>query len=282
MNDSWFDEYMFEIAAPQSALPPELQAALDAGADRAAGLGPDGRAGAVAASRFSGSAGSAPVSAARTWRAISRSSRVATIRVRTGARCGDVGVSPPRRCVASLVDGDAEEGEPGGGRGADRLVLADAAGEHEHVEAAQGRGHGGDLAAQAVDVDVDGQAACGSPRSAAAATSRMSPVPAGRPARPARPEACSSSLASSSAVTPPCSSSQSSRPGSTLPERVAMTRPSSGVKPIVVSTDRPSRTAASEAPAPRWQVTIRSGRRGAGEQLGGPRAAYAWERPWKP
>ena len=37
-----------------------------------------------------------------------------------------------------------------------------------------------------------------------------------------------------------------------------MTSPSSGVKPIVVSTDRPSRTAASDAPAPRWQVTIRS------------------------
>ncbi len=42
-----------------------------------------------------------------------------------------------------------------------------------------------------------------------------------------------------------------------LPDRVAMTSPSSGVKPIVVSTDRPSRTAASDAPAPRWQVTIR-------------------------
>jgi bleomycin hydrolase len=30
MNDSWFDEYVFEIAARRSALPPELQAALDA------------------------------------------------------------------------------------------------------------------------------------------------------------------------------------------------------------------------------------------------------------
>ncbi|MHC5114111.1 MAG: C1 family peptidase [Planctomycetota bacterium] len=29
MNDSWFDEYMFEIAARRSALPAELQAALD-------------------------------------------------------------------------------------------------------------------------------------------------------------------------------------------------------------------------------------------------------------
>ena len=28
MNDSWFDEYMFEIAAPRELLPPELQAAL--------------------------------------------------------------------------------------------------------------------------------------------------------------------------------------------------------------------------------------------------------------
>ena len=29
MNDSWFDEYVFEIAARRSVLPPELQAALD-------------------------------------------------------------------------------------------------------------------------------------------------------------------------------------------------------------------------------------------------------------
>ncbi|MST32997.1 aminopeptidase, partial [Acidimicrobiaceae bacterium USS-CC1] len=29
MNDSWFDEYVFEIAARRDLLPPELQAALD-------------------------------------------------------------------------------------------------------------------------------------------------------------------------------------------------------------------------------------------------------------
>jgi len=29
MNDSWFDEYMFEIAAPKSMLPPELLAAFN-------------------------------------------------------------------------------------------------------------------------------------------------------------------------------------------------------------------------------------------------------------
>ena len=29
MNDSWFDEYMFEIAVPRSYVPAELQTALD-------------------------------------------------------------------------------------------------------------------------------------------------------------------------------------------------------------------------------------------------------------
>ena len=29
MNDSWFNEYMFEIAAPKSYLPEDLQRALD-------------------------------------------------------------------------------------------------------------------------------------------------------------------------------------------------------------------------------------------------------------
>jgi bleomycin hydrolase len=29
MNDSWFDEYLFEIAARKEYLPAELQAALD-------------------------------------------------------------------------------------------------------------------------------------------------------------------------------------------------------------------------------------------------------------
>jgi len=46
-------------------------------------------------------------------------------------------------------------------------------------------------------------------------------------------------------------------PGSTEPDLVAMTRPSSGVKLIVVSTLRPPYTAASDAPAPRWQLTSR-------------------------
>jgi hypothetical protein len=76
-----------------------------------------------------------------------------------------------------------------------------------------------------------------------------------------------------------CSSSQSSRPGSTDPERVAIARPSSGVKPIVVSTDLPPATAATEAPAPRWQLTMRSSSSGVLNSSDARRAAYACESP---
>ncbi len=55
----------------------------------------------------------------------------------------------------------------------------------------------------------------------------------------------------------PDASRNSSRPGSIAPERVAIGTPSSGVKPIVVSTERPSRTALTEQPLPRWQTTSR-------------------------
>ena len=57
------------------------------------------------------------------------------------------------------------------------------------------------------------------------------------PESPSRPERCSRVAASSAGGRPTCSSSQSTSPGSTLPERVAITSPSSGVKPMVVSTD---------------------------------------------
>ena len=51
-----------------------------------------------------------------------------------------------------------------------------------------------------------------------------------------------------------------------------MTRPSSGVKPMVVSTDLPWRTAASDAPAPRWHVTMRNCSTGRPNELGRPAA----------
>ena len=44
MNDSWFGEYVFEIAVRRDAAArPTCRRALDDGADRAPRLGPDGR-----------------------------------------------------------------------------------------------------------------------------------------------------------------------------------------------------------------------------------------------
>ena len=51
--------------------------------------------------------------------------------------------------------------------------------------------------------------------------------------------------------------------GSMSPQRVPITRPSSGVKPIEVSTDRPCSMAHAEQPLPRWQVTMLVSSRGA-------------------
>ena len=45
MNDYWFDEYLFEIAAPQASAPAGPRGRARRRADRAAGLGPDGEPG---------------------------------------------------------------------------------------------------------------------------------------------------------------------------------------------------------------------------------------------
>ena len=103
-----------------------------------------------------------------------------------------------------------------------------------------------------------------SPDAARERTPRMSAVPA----RPTSPESCSSPSATSGCGQAAArSGTTETRPGSTLPDRVAMARPSSGVKPIVVSTERPLATAASDAPAPRWHVTIRRPSIALAEQL---------------
>jgi len=72
--------------------------------------------------------------------------------------------------------------------------------------------------------------------------------------------------------------------GSMSPQRVPMTSPSRGVKPIEVSTDRPPRTAATEQPLPRWQVITRR----PGSSWDRPRISATrretkrWDVPWKP
>ena len=89
--------------------------------------------------------------------------------------------------------------------------------------------------------------------------SRVSPE---SPEIPSSPDSVSRARSTDSGSICPWLWTQSSRPGSTEPGRVAMTRPSRGVKPIVVSTERPPATAASDAPAPRWAVTRRSSESG--------------------
>ena len=68
--------------------------------------------------------------------------------------------------------------------------------------------------------------------------------------------------------------------GSRLPARVAITSPSSGLKPMVVSAERPSRTAVADAPPPMWQTTSRAG--GAPSMAAARSVAHSTERPWKP
>ena len=80
----------------------------------------------------------------------------------------------------------------------------------------------------------------------AGGTSRMSAVPAGA----SSPERCSMASESSSISEAAVLEQPQGQPGSTVPERVAI-KASTGVKPIVVSTDRPSRTAARSRPRPR-------------------------------
>jgi hypothetical protein len=99
---------------------------------------------------------------------------------------------------------------------------------------------------------------------------------------PARPDDCSSAVVTWAASIPASVSSHNTRPGSTEPDRVFITNPSRGVKPMVVSTETPPLTAHSDAPAPRWQVTMRRSVTGRPTSSAARREAYRCERPWKP
>ena len=65
--------------------------------------------------------------------------------------------------------------------------------------------------------------------------------------------------------------------GSTEPERVPIIMPSSGVKPMLVSTLLPFSTAVTDAPFPRWQ-TISRDEFGGNAATARPRAAWSIER----
>ena len=70
--------------------------------------------------------------------------------------------------------------------------------------------------------------------------------------------------------------------GSTLPQRVPITRPSTGEKPIDVSNDLPLRMAVTEAPLPMWQVMIFECSKSSPASLAPTLATYLWLVPWKP
>ena len=136
-----------------------------------------------------------------------------------------------------------------------RAVLADAAAEGERVEPAEHGRHRRDGLREAVGEVRRSASASSSPPSAAS------------------PDSSFSARSSSSSGTP-ARRRYRSAPGSTEPERVAIGTPSSGVKPIVVSTERPSSTAVTEQPPPRWQTTSR----GRVERS----ATDSTASPWKP
>lgn len=71
-------------------------------------------------------------------------------------------------------------------------------------------------------------------------------------------------------------------PGSMEPARVPIIRPSSGVRPMDVATDRPPSTAVTEQPLPRWATTVRSSPTGRASKAAARSADQATEMPWKP
>ena len=83
-------------------------------------------------------------------------------------------------------------------------------------------------------------------------------MPEGASARSASPLFSFSSRHTPSASRPSAFISANTAPASMSPERVPMTRPSSGVMPMLVSVECPNSTAQALAPFPRWSVTSRS------------------------
>ena len=80
---------------------------------------------------------------------------------------------------------------------------------------------------------------------------------------------------------PISSISQISTPGSIVPLRVPITRPSSAVNPIVDATLLPSAIAHIDAPLPRCATTTRPAAARMSRFRIAP-ATYSYDRPWKP
>ena len=70
--------------------------------------------------------------------------------------------------------------------------------------------------------------------------------------------------------------------GSISPERVPITRPSNGVRPIEVSTHFPPSTAEMEEPLPMWHTTIFKSSGFLPRISAALKETYLWDVPWKP
>ena len=91
------------------------------------------------------------------------------------------------------------------------------------------------------------------PSAAAASKSRKSLL---TPEMPKTPDFLFKMASTSSMVNPSLFIKKGMMAGSIEPERVPITKPSNGVKPMEVSTTLPFFTAAMDEPLPKWQVII--------------------------
>ena len=117
------------------------------------------------------------------------------------------------------------------------------------------------------------------PASYAASISRMS---LDMPDRPSTPERLFIMALISEKLIPSFSPMNVMALASTLPQRVPITRPSRGEKPIDVSYDLPLRIAVTEPPLPMWHVMIFELLKSRPASCAPILATYLWLVPWKP
>ncbi len=102
------------------------------------------------------------------------------------------------------------------------------------------------------------------------------------PHRPSRPDRRFSRSSISSIDIPPTRCRWNTTPGSMSPDRVPITRPSSGVSPIEVSTQTPPWTAEAEPPLPRCSTITFTSAGSLPSSRAVSRETYWWDVPWKP
>ena len=185
---------------------------------------------------------------------------------------------PCRLRVGGVVEHDPQERDTCNGRGADAGASADSPGEGEDVHAAERRGHGCNVGAEAAQIDRRGQPGL--------AVAFVRPyehlLEVGGTGDSQQPSAERQAVAQRIERQSLLLLEPEQRAGVDAPDRVAMTKPSSGVSPIVVSMLRPPRMAAIDAPEPRWHETMRRPEPEPPATAGARRLTCAWERPWNP